>query len=179
MKTPTWPLSTFPSRPSHCRCTPDRGVALLGEARGVEDDHPVGRADLAAHLAGQLAQQGPVVPGRGADEVLEAVPLLVVAVGDRLGVLVLQVGDEPGQVGPGVVALFLADQALGERPGEVGEAFEAALEDLRGDLALVEQLLLAEPVTPVHRPPPGGLILAGRLFYITPWPLSTEFRQPN
>ena len=110
---------------------------------------------------------------------LEAVPLLVVAVGDRLGGLVLQVGDEPGQVGPGVVPLLPADQALGERPGEVGEAFEAALEDLRGDLALVEQLLLAEPVTPVHRPPPGGLILAGRLFYITPWPLSTEFRQPK
>ena len=85
---------------------------------------------------------------------LEAVPLLVVAVGDRLGVLALQVGDEPGQVGPGVVPLLPAYQALGERPGELGEAFDAALEDLRADLALVEQLLLAEPVTPVHRSPP-------------------------
>src|SRR5215213_1039855 len=120
-----------------------------------------------------------MVPGRGADEVLEAVTLLVVAVGDRLGGLVLQVGDEPGQVGAGVVALLAADQALGERPGEVGEAFEAALEDLRGNLAFVEELLLTEPVTPVHRPPPGGLILTGRPFYITPWTLSTEFRQPN
>src|SRR5918998_5879609 len=120
-----------------------------------------------------------MVPGRGADEVLEPVPLLVVAVGDRLGRLGLQVGDEPGQIGAGVVALLAASQALGERPGEVGEAFEAALEDLGGDLAFVEQLLLAESVTPVHRPPPGGLILSGRLFYITPWPRSTEFRQPK
>jgi hypothetical protein len=30
-----------------------------------------------------------------------------------------------------------------------------AVEDLRADLALFEQLVLAEPVTPVHRPPPG------------------------
>ena len=179
MKTPTWPLSTLPSRPSHCRCTPTEARPLLGEARGVEDDDPVAGADLTAHLAGQLAQQGPMVPGRGADEVLEAVPLLVMAVGDRLGGLVLQVGDEPGQVGPGVVALLAADQALGERPGEVGEAFEAALEDLGGNLAFVEQLLLAEPVTPVHRSPPGGRIDAGRLSYITPWLLSTKFRQPK
>jgi hypothetical protein len=107
------------------------------------------------------------------------VPLLVVAVGDGLGGLALQVGDEPGQVGPGVVALLAAPQAFGERPGELGEAFDTALEDLRADVALVEQLLLAEPVTPVHRSPPGGLIFAGRLFYIMPWPISTEFRQPK
>ena len=110
---------------------------------------------------------------------LEAVPLLAVPVGDRLGGLVLQVGDEPGQVGPGMIPLFLASQAAGEGPGELGEAFEAALEDLRRDLALVEQLLFPEPVTPMNRSPPGGLILAGRHFYITPWSLSTEFRQPN
>jgi hypothetical protein len=96
-----------------------------------------------------------MVPGRGADEVLQAVPLLVVAVGHRLGVLPLQVGDEPGQVGPRMVALLPTDQALGERPGELGEALDTALEDLRGDGAFVEQLLLAGPVTPVHRPPPG------------------------
>ena len=146
----------------------DRGVPLLGEAGGVEDDHPVGGAQLAADLLGQLLDQGPVVPGGGADEVLQAVPVLVVAVGDRLGVLVAQVGDQPGQVGPGVVLLLAAHQALGEGPGELGEALEAAPEDLWGDLAFVEQLLLAEPVTPVHRPPPGRLILAGRRFYITP-----------
>ena len=43
----------------------------------------------------------------------------------------------------------------------------------------VEQLLLAEPVSPVHRQPPGGPILAGRLFYIRPWSLSTKLRQPK
>src|SRR6266446_6313115 len=166
---PTKPL------PRHAR----RRLALLGEPRGVEDDHAVGGADRAAHLAGQFAQQGSVLPGGRADEVREAVPLLTVPVGDRLGGLVLEVGDKPGEVGAGVVPLFPASQALGERPGELGEAFDAALEDLRRDLALVEQLWLTVPVTPMHRSPPGGLTLAGRHFYITPWSLSTEFRQPN
>jgi tetratricopeptide (TPR) repeat protein len=31
----------------------------------------------------------------------------------------------------------------------------------------------------VHRSPPGGLALAGRPFYITPWSHSTDLRQPN
>ena len=132
-----------------------RGGALLGEPRGVEDDHPVGPADVAAHLGGQLAKQRAMVPGRGADEVLQAVPFLVVAVGDRLGALPLQIGDEPGEIGPGMVALFPARQALGERSSELGEALDAPLKDLWADLALVEQLLLAESVTPVHRWPPG------------------------
>src|SRR5262249_45053147 len=60
-----------------------------------------------------------------------------------------------------------------ERPGELAEAFGGPVEDLRGDAALLEQLLLAEPVAPVHRPPPGRVALAGRLFYTTPWSFST------
>src|SRR4051795_8475505 len=87
--------------------------------------------------------------------------------------------NQPGQVGPGVVLLDPESQAVGEGPSELAEALDAVPKDLRRDLKLVEQLLLAEPVTPVHRPPPGSLILAGRLFYLTPWSLSTEFRQPK
>jgi hypothetical protein len=85
--------------------------------------------------------------------VLEAVPLLAVPVGDRLGGLVLEVADQPGQVGPGMVLLLLASEAVGEGPGEFGEAFDAATEDLRGNLAFVEELLLAESVSPVRWTP--------------------------
>jgi hypothetical protein len=41
-----------------------------------------------------------------------------------------------------MVPLLLAYQVLGERPCELGEAFDAAPEDLRADFAFVEQLLL-------------------------------------
>src|SRR5450759_2366838 len=156
MKTPTGPLSTFPSRPSHGRCTPADAFPFWAKPEGSKTITPSGVPRVQAHLAGPFAQPRPMVPGGRADEVLEAVPFLVVAVGDGLGGLVLQVGDEPGQVGPGVVTLLPAGQALGERPGELGAAFEAALKDLRRDLALGEQRLLAEPITPVHRSPPCG-----------------------
>ena len=43
----------------------------------------------------------------------------VAAVGDRFGVLPAQVGGKPGEVGPGVVALLPAGQALGLLPGEL------------------------------------------------------------
>jgi hypothetical protein len=49
-----------------------------------------------------------MLPGGGADEMLEAVTFLVVTVGDRLGVLAFEVGDEPGEVGLSVVWWFLA-----------------------------------------------------------------------
>src|SRR5262249_28902834 len=114
------------------------------------------------------AQQGAMVPRRGADEVLQAVSLLVMAVGDRLVVLPLEVRGEPGQGGPGVGALLAAGPGRDGRPGGPNEAVPGPVEDLPGDAALLEQLLLAKPVTPVHRPPPARAALAGRLFYITP-----------
>ena len=95
----------------HCRITraiaaarPPTRSASLRSPRGQRRSLRLGGADRAAEPACQLAQQGPLVPGRGADEVLEAVPLLVVAVGDRLGGLALQVGDEPAKLSPGMVA---------------------------------------------------------------------------
>lgn len=86
MKMPTCPLSTLPSRPSHCLCTPDEALPFLANPEGSKTMTPSG-APIAR----------PVVPSRRADEVLEAVPRLVVSVGDRLGGLALEVGDEPGQ----------------------------------------------------------------------------------
>ena len=76
--------------------------------------------------------------GRRADEVLEAVPLLVVAVGDRLGVFPVEVGDESGQVGPGMLALLPPHEAGRERLGELGEPLDAPIEDLRADGAFGE-----------------------------------------
>ncbi|WP_231749897.1 hypothetical protein [Tautonia plasticadhaerens] len=73
-----------------------------------------------------------------------------------------------------MVALLAADQAFGERPGELGETFQAAVEEHRGDLALVEQLLLADPVAPVHRRPPGEVALARSLSWLRSWALSTD-----
>ena len=42
MKMPTWPLSTFPSRPSHCRCTPTEAVPFLANPEGSNTITPSG-----------------------------------------------------------------------------------------------------------------------------------------
>jgi hypothetical protein len=62
-----------------------------------------------------------MAPGGLADELLQRPPLLVVPVGDRLGVLVLQVGDQAGDVGAGVPALLAA---LGQRDEGAEEALQ-------------------------------------------------------
>src|SRR5262249_50677859 len=100
---------------------------------------------------------GPV-SRRRADELLQAVAFLVRAIGDRLGVLPPQVGGEPGQVGAGVFPLLAPGQAGDERLSELSESSRGPVEALRADLAFVERLLHAGPVTPVHRPPPARAV---------------------
>jgi hypothetical protein len=75
--------------------------------------------------------------------VLQALSLLVRAVGDRLGVLPPQVGDEPGQEGLGVLLRLASEPECGERRGELDESFQAASEDLWRDLGRVEECVLA------------------------------------
>ena len=60
MKTPTCPLSTFPSRPSHCRCTPAAALPFLANPDGSKTITPSG-VPIAADLARQLVHQGPLV----------------------------------------------------------------------------------------------------------------------
>ena len=71
----------------------DRGGSLLGEGRGVEHEHGVAAADGVGDLTGQLVDEGVVVPGHLADEALDGLAVEVVAVGDRLGVLAIEVGE--------------------------------------------------------------------------------------
>src|SRR5918998_3006918 len=92
-----------------------------------------------------------MIPGGGADEVLQPLAFEVVAIGDGLGVLAFQVGDEPGEVGVGMAALLVADQAGGERLDEVGKPFDDAVKGLGSEVTFGEQLLLAEFKSPLHQ----------------------------
>ena len=81
---------------------------FLGEARRVQDEHAIGLAQLDADLAGQFVQQRIVVPEGLAEELLQRLPLLVVQVGNGLGVLVVQVGEQTLDIVLGVVSLLLS-----------------------------------------------------------------------
>jgi hypothetical protein len=151
MKTPTWQFSTLPSRPHHWRITPTDLV--LGERRGVEDDHAVGLAEILADLAGQGGEQGLVVPGHRADEVLQALSLLVMEVGDRLGGLATELGEQAGDGLGDVTTLLGLVERLGEGLDEGFEPFEKPLDQLGRDLGLSEHLFELKLVTLFHDRP--------------------------
>ena len=80
--------------------------ALLGEGGGGEDEDAVGLAQLGPDLAGQLGDEGPVVPEYLADELLESLAFAVVQVGDGLDILASQVGEQAADVVVGVGTLL-------------------------------------------------------------------------
>src|SRR5262249_24509929 len=94
-------------------------LALLGEGGGGEDPHAARLAEALPDLAGQLGDEGAVVPAGLSDELLQALALAVVKVGDGLSVLALEVGEQAADVVVGVGALLAAaqraDKGLEER----------------------------------------------------------------
>src|SRR5262249_16268798 len=141
----------------------DRLGALLGEGRGVEDQHGVGLAQLGPDLGGQLAEQGAVVPAGLADELLEALALAVVQVGDGLGVLAGQLGQQALDAVPRVGPLLGRAQGPDERLQERFQPGHDATEQSRRDLSVLNQLVQPDALPSLHRllrspdHPPEGL----------------------
>jgi hypothetical protein len=128
--------------------------SLLGEGRGIEDQHGIGLAQVDGDLACQFVQQGAVVPGRLADELLQCLAFLVVQVGDGLGVFIGQVGEQSLEVVMGVAALLVALQGGDEGLEEVLQSWEQAAQQAGVDLGIIQKFLQADPKTSLHRPPP-------------------------
>jgi len=57
--------------PAPLTLDPDRVRAALREAAGIKGDDAIGFAQLLDHLSDQLSDQGPMIPGSGANEVLD------------------------------------------------------------------------------------------------------------
>ena len=141
----------------------DRLGPLLGERRGVEDEHGVGLAEVLADLTCQGGEQRLVVPGHLPDELLQALAFLVVKVGDRLAGLAFELGEEPGHVLGGMPPLLRPGERLRERLGERFEPLQKALHQLRRDLGLGQHLFQANLVTPFHGRLPSGRLRHGKV----------------
>ena len=147
---PTWQLSTLPSRPHHCRCTPTDSVPFLGKAEGSKTSTPSGSPSSGPDLAGQFGQQRPVVPVGLADELLQALAFPVVQVGDGLDVLAAQVGQQPLDVVPGVGPLLGRAEQRGEGLEEAFQPRQQAAQQAGRDLGIVEQFVQADAKTSLH-----------------------------
>src|SRR5262249_42154682 len=143
-------------------------LALLGEGGRVEDDDAAGLAQLLPDLAGQLADQGSVVPVGLAEELLEALALAVVQVGDGLSVLAGELGEQAADVVVGMGALLAAAQGPDEGLQESLQARQQPAQQGGADLRVVEQLIQAGLKAALHGLPPranraSGVIVRQRL----------------
>ena len=125
----------------------DRLVPLLGEGRGVEDDHPVRLAEPFPDLLGEDRERGAMVPVGLADEPLHRLAILVEQISDPLGGLVFQMGEQAGEVFGGA-SLLAGSQRGAERVDEGLEPVEQAPHRIRRDLGLGHHLL--EPLLISH-----------------------------
>jgi hypothetical protein len=106
-------------------------------------------------LAVQLVDQRHVIPWGSAEVRLECLAVEVVAVGDRLGILVFEVGEQSGEVGAGRLPALGAGQRGDERLGEGLQALDGAAEGGGWDLAVGQQLGLALLEPGLHHQTPS------------------------
>src|SRR5262249_45003939 len=132
--------------------------SLLGEGRRVQNKYAIGLTQLDTDLADQFVQEGAVVPEGLAQELLQGLPLLIVQVGDGLGVLVVQLGEQSLDVVLGVVPLLGACQRGDEGLQERLQAWQHAPQETRWDFSIVKQFLEADAETSLHRPSPFGTL---------------------
>ena len=97
-----------------------------------------------------------MVPVRLADELLEALPVPVVQIGDRLDVLRPEVRQEAPDVAGGVAASGAGPEGLGERSDELVQAGGPATQQARVDLGIVEQLTQPDAEPTFHRATPSA-----------------------
>ena len=88
----------LPPVPAPLALDPDRVRAALREAAGIKGDDAIGFAQLLDHLPDQHSDQWPMIPGSGANEVLDDLSLDIDEGGDFLGILAVHVGQQPLEV---------------------------------------------------------------------------------
>ena len=98
MKTPHLAVVDFAAVAAPLALHPDRMRAPLGEAAGIKGDDAIGFPQLLDHLPDQHLDQRAMIPGRGADELLQDQALDIDQRGDVLGILAGQVGQQPLEV---------------------------------------------------------------------------------
>jgi hypothetical protein len=72
--------------------------APFGKTAGIKGDDAIGFPQPLDHLSDQPLDQRPVIPGRGADEVLDDLALHIDQGRDVLGILARQMGQEAYEV---------------------------------------------------------------------------------
>ena len=124
--------------PAPLPLNPHRLGSLLGEGGRIENQNAVVFAQLRPDLPRQLLHERPVVPLRLTHELLQALPLAVMQIGDRLNVLAVQVRQQTLDVVLGIGPLLRRLQSPDKRLQERLQTRQHALEQAGPDLCIVQ-----------------------------------------
>src|SRR5262245_51289239 len=115
--------------------------AALWEATGIKGDDAIGFAQLLDDLSNQHGDQGPMVPGSGANEVLDDLALDLDEGGDGLGILAMQVGQQPLEVELHGVRAGFSLQRLLIGHHELAQTLHHLREDVGGHKTIAQYFL--------------------------------------
>ena len=132
-------------------CHTNRFLALFLEARGIENEHTIGLAQLPSDLLCQLLDQQTIVPKRLPNELLQRLSILVVKIGNGLRALPFHVREQPGDVLP---KMPLLRGALHDRRKGFGKPFQTIQHPLRYsgiEYRILQKFLQSDFKPPFHR----------------------------
>ena len=128
----------------------------LGKARGIEHQDAISLAELLGDLSGQLLAQGGILPRRPANEALQGQAVLSKAIRDRFDIFAFQIREQAIDVGVSMLVGFLAAEGPDKRRHERLQAWHHLVENLGGNLAFRQQLLLSSGVFALPSDAPSG-----------------------
>jgi hypothetical protein len=100
----------------------------LWEAAGIKGDHAIGFPQLIDHLSNQDLDQRAMIPGCGADELLDDQTLDINQGGDLLGILAIQMRQETCQVEEDIALAGLGRESMLIGHGETAQPVNYVLE---------------------------------------------------
>src|SRR5712691_5011038 len=127
---------------------PDRMRAPLWETAGIEGDDPIGFPQPIHDLSDQYGNQRPMIPRCRANKFLHDQALDSDEGGDLLGILAVQVGQQPLEVEVHVALAGLSLKSMLIGHHEVVQPVYHVVEHVRGNDAIAQQFL--SPLCP-HR----------------------------
>jgi hypothetical protein len=104
----------------------------FGKAAGIEGNNAIGFPQLLDHFSDQHRDQWPVVPERGANEVLDDLSIDIDHGGNFLGIFVVHVGQQPLEVAVDMALTGFGLQRVLVRYDKIAQAVQHGVEHLGG-----------------------------------------------
>src|SRR3990172_1781250 len=118
--------------------------------RRVKDNDSLILANFLTNLPGQLLLQGLMVPGAGAYELLKRPAILIVAVGNGLNILSLQIRQQAAHIHLGIVFWLASAKSNYKRLGKLFQALQHALGHLGLDISFLENFTFSQLESSLH-----------------------------